>query len=62
MKYKVESLQDYDSIEASDDVIKLLKGLKELTFKTHKGQYGYWTICQTVRRVLSQRDSRTTSH
>jgi hypothetical protein len=27
--------------------------LKELTFKTHEVQYGYWTICQTVRRVLT---------
>jgi DNA-directed RNA polymerase alpha subunit len=35
MKNAVESLQDYDSIEANDDVIKLLNGLKELTFKTH---------------------------
>jgi hypothetical protein len=40
MKNKVESLQGYDSIEAND-VIKLLNGLKELTFKTHKVQYGY---------------------
>jgi hypothetical protein len=55
MKNKVESLQGYDSIEADDDVIKLLNGLKELTFKTHKVQYGYWTICQTVRRVLTMR-------
>jgi hypothetical protein len=30
-----ESLQVYDSIEANDDVIKLLKGLKLLTFKTY---------------------------
>jgi DNA-directed RNA polymerase alpha subunit len=55
MKNKVESLQDYDSIEANDDVIKLLHGLKELKFKTHEGQCGYWTICQTVRRVLTMR-------
>ena len=55
MKNKVESLKGYDSIEASDDVIKLLNGLKELTFKTHKVQYGYWTICQTVRKVLTMR-------
>jgi hypothetical protein len=54
-KNKVESLQGYDLIEADDDVIKLLNGLKELTFKTHKVQYGYWTICQTVRRVLTMR-------
>jgi hypothetical protein len=52
----VESLKGYDSIEASDDVIKLLNGLKELTFKTHHVQYGYWTICQTERnKALSIR-------
>jgi hypothetical protein len=55
MKNKVESLKGYNSIEASDDVIKLLNGLKELTFKTHDVQYGYWTICQTVRKVLTMR-------
>jgi hypothetical protein len=55
MKNKVESLQGYDSIEANNDVIKLLNGLKELTFKTHKVQYGYWAICQTVRKVLIMR-------
>jgi predicted secreted protein len=55
MKNKVESLQGYDSIEANDDVIKLLNGLKELTFKIHEVQYGYWTICQIVRRVLTMR-------
>jgi DNA-directed RNA polymerase alpha subunit len=55
MKSKAESLQGYNSIEGNDDVIKLLNGLKELTFKTHNVQYGYWTICQTVMRVLTMR-------
>jgi DNA-directed RNA polymerase alpha subunit len=55
MKNKVESLQGYDLIEANDDVIKLLNGLKELTFKTHEVQYRYWTIYQTVKRVLTMR-------
>jgi hypothetical protein len=32
-----------------------LNGLKELTFKMHHVQYGYWTICQTVRKVLRMR-------
>jgi hypothetical protein len=32
-----------------------LNGLKELTFKTHEVQYGYWMICQTVRRVITVR-------
>jgi hypothetical protein len=45
MKNKVESLQGYDLIDANDDVIKLSNGLKELAFKTHQVQYGYWTIC-----------------
>jgi hypothetical protein len=54
-KKKLESLQGYDSIEADDDVIKLLDGLKELKFKMHEVQYGYWMICQTVRRVLTMR-------
>ncbi len=53
MKNKVESLTGYDLIEASDEVIKLLNGLEELTFKMHEVQYGYWTICQTVRKVLT---------
>jgi hypothetical protein len=55
MKNKVEILKGHDSIEGSDDVIKLLNGLKELTFKMHNVQYGYWTICQTVRKVLTMR-------
>jgi hypothetical protein len=55
MKNIVESLQGYDLVEANDDVIKLLNGLKELTFKTQEVQYGYWKICQTVRRVLTMR-------
>jgi hypothetical protein len=36
-----------------------LNGLKELTFKTHEVQYGYWMICQTVRRVLTMRQQDT---
>jgi hypothetical protein len=55
MKNKVESLQGYDLIEANDDVIKLLNGLKELTFKMHKLQYGYWMMGQTVKKVLRMR-------
>jgi hypothetical protein len=55
MKNKVESLEGYDLIEASDDVIKLLNGLKELMFKTQDVKYKYWRICQTVRKVLTMR-------
>jgi hypothetical protein len=54
MKNKVESLKGYDLIEASDDVIKLLNGLEELTFKTQDVQYEYWTICQKVRKAHNE--------
>jgi uncharacterized protein (UPF0335 family) len=55
MKNTVESLEGYDLIEASDDVIKLLNSLKELMFKTHHVQHGYWKICKAVRKVLTMR-------
>jgi hypothetical protein len=55
IKNKVESLKGYDSIEGSDDVIKLLNGLKELRFKTQDVQFVYWTTCQTMRKVLTMR-------
>jgi hypothetical protein len=55
MKKRVEHLNGYNLIGASDDVIKLLNGLKELTSKAHYVQYGYWMICQTVRKVLTMR-------
>ena len=51
MKNKVESPKGNGSIEASDDVIRLLNSLKDLTFKTHDVQYRYWTIFQTVRNI-----------
>jgi chloramphenicol O-acetyltransferase len=55
MKNKVESLKGYDLIEASDDVIKLLNGLQELTLKMQNVQYQYRMIWQTVRKVLTVR-------
>jgi hypothetical protein len=61
MKSRAESLQGYNSIEGNDDGIKLLKGLKELIFKTHNVQYGYWTICQAVTRVQIQELTTSTN-
>jgi hypothetical protein len=37
-KNKVESSKGYDTIEAGDDVIKLLNGVKELMFKMYDVQ------------------------
>jgi hypothetical protein len=38
--------------------MKLLNNLKELTFKTDEVQYGYWTIHQTVMKVLTLRQQQ----
>jgi hypothetical protein len=50
MKNKVESRKGYVSIEANDDVIKLLNGLKELTFKTHQVS-GYKIVWKVENRI-----------
>ena len=55
MKNKIESMTDYDDIEKHDDVIRLLNGLKELAFTTVKVQYEYWTVCQSMRKVLTMK-------
>ena len=52
MKNKVESMKDYEVIEENDDVIRLLKGLKELAFETVDVQYEHWTVCQSMKNVL----------
>ena len=55
MKNKIESMTDYETIEKDDDVIKLLHGLRELAFTTVKVQYEHWTVCQSMRRVLTMK-------
>lgn len=61
MKNKIESLKGYSNMETTDDVIGLLKALKELAYATHKMQYGYWTILQSVNRVLRLRQGKDES-
>ena len=54
MKKKVESMKDCVAMEATDDVIGLLNGLKELAFtRTLKVQHKHWTLCQSLRKVLT---------
>ena len=45
-------MKDYVTMEANDDVIGLLRSLKELAFTTLKVQYGHWTMCQSLRKML----------
>ena len=55
MKNKVESLKDYEKIEEDDDVIRLLKGLKQLAFTTVDVQYEYWTVCRSMNQVFKMK-------
>jgi mannose-6-phosphate isomerase class I len=44
------------TLNMKNKVESLLQGsVNDLTFETHEEQYGYWSICQTVRRVLTMR-------
>ena len=54
-KNQIESMKDYADIQKTDDVIKLLKCLKELAFTTVEVQYEYWTLQQSMRKLLTMR-------
>ncbi len=53
MKNKVEGMKDYDKIEEDDDVISLLKCLKDLAFTTVDVQYEHWTVVQSLKRLMT---------
>lgn len=44
MKNKLASLSNYKALEDKDDVIGLLKKIKDLAFTTESVQYEYWTL------------------
>ena len=52
MKNKVESIKDYANIEKNDDVISLLKNLKELAYTMVDVQYKYWTMQRSLRLMI----------
>jgi hypothetical protein len=61
MKNKIESLPEYKQMEDDDDVAALLQKMKELVYSTDKGQYEYWTMQATMRKLtnLKQEDKET---
>jgi hypothetical protein len=52
MKTKVEGLAGYIQLETDDNVIGLLKVLRELAFSTMNANYGYWTSMRSLKAVL----------
>ena len=61
MKTKVEGLAEYDKLESDDDVIGLLKLLKDLAFSTLNAHYEYWTIMESLKAVLGLTQKRNQS-
>ena len=61
MHNKVESMKDYSDWERDDDVIELLKALKQLSFSTVNVQYEYWTAYHSLRRVMKVIQQRNES-
>ena len=55
MRSKVEALPEFEQMEKDDDVILLLKSLKELAFSTENSQYEYWTMQAAMRRMITLR-------
>ena len=55
MKNKVESMIDHEMIEEKDDVIRLLKGLKQLAFETVDVQCEHWTLCQSMKNASTMK-------
>ena len=55
MKNRMESVKGYSKMESDDDVVSLLKCLKDLAFATINVQYEYWTISQMLRSVMTMR-------
>ena len=61
MKNKIESMKGYQKIEENDDVIELLKSLKELAFTKKEAQYEFWTVNLSMRRALTMRQQNNES-
>jgi hypothetical protein len=53
MKNKVEGSPDYSTLEEKDDVIGLLKSIKQFTFSTKKMQCKFWTQQASMRALLT---------
>jgi len=52
MRNKIESSSEYSTLDANDDVIGLLKMIKDLTFTTTSAQYKYWKLFQNLKNTM----------
>ena len=52
MRNKLESLSEYKSLDDNDDVIGLLKAIKDLTYSTTSAKYGHWNLTQCLTHAM----------
>lgn len=53
MKNKLESMPTYEELEKKDDVVGLLKLLKDLTFTTTDVQYEHWAMVESLKKAVN---------
>ena len=51
MRRKLESMPGYESLKEDDDVVGLLREVKNLTFTTTSAKYEYWTLQDNIRSL-----------
>jgi len=61
MKNKVESSSGFSELEKKDDVIGLLKRLKDLAYTTDNVQYDYWTMQAMMRTFIDMKQEQKES-
>ncbi len=61
LKNKLECLPDYQTWEQNDDVVALLKKMKELVYNTEKTQYEPWTQQAVLRTLLTMQQGKKES-
>ena len=57
MKNRLESDKEYKSWVRNDDVINLLKKIKELTYSTTEVRYEYWSLAMSLGKLANVRQS-----
>ena len=55
MKNKLESMDKYKVFEENDNVVELLKLIKELSHQTTEVKYQYWTLTTLLWRLMNMR-------
>ena len=61
MKNKLEAMREYSELEKKDDVVRLLKMIKELSYSSTEVRYEYWSMTTMLSKLVNicQGDTET---